>query len=84
MRTQKLYLVPGIKAFWEELKADIWQILTQEPVVCCGDGRNDLPGHNAKYCVYILVEQFLDVIIDMNVVDSRELGEYRLTCKYLD
>lgn len=74
MRTQKLYLVPGIKAFWEELKVDIWQILTQEPMILCGDGRNDSPGHNAKYCVYILMEQFLDVIIDMDVVDSLETG----------
>jgi hypothetical protein len=40
----------------------------------CGDGRNDSPGHCAKYCVYLLMEQFLDVIVDIEVTDKREAG----------
>ena len=37
-----------------------------------GDGRNDSPGHSAKYCVYTLMEQFLDIVVDLEVVDKRE------------
>ena len=41
-------------------------------VILCGDGRNDSPGHSAKYCVYVLMEQFTGVIVDLEVVDKRE------------
>ena len=43
-----------------------------EQIIFCGDGRNDSPGHSAKYCVYVLMEQFLDVIVDIEVTDERE------------
>ena len=49
-------------------------MLAKEPMVLCGDGRNDSPGHNAKYCTYVLMEEFLEVIIDVDVVDMRETG----------
>lgn len=29
----------------------------------CRDGRNDSPGHSAKYSVYTLMEHFFDVIM---------------------
>jgi hypothetical protein len=28
----------------------------------------DSPGHSAKYCVYVLMEQFLNVIVDLVVI----------------
>ena len=40
----------------------------------CGDGRNDSPGHSAKYCMCALMEQFLEIIVDVEVVDKRETG----------
>ena len=40
----------------------------------CGDGRNDSLGHSAKYCVYVLMEQFLDIIVDIEVTDRRQTG----------
>ena len=54
------------------MRINAWDILSKEPVVLCGDGRNDSPGHNAKYCSYFLMEQFLEVIVDMDIVDMRE------------
>ena len=68
-------MIPEIKGFWEEMKNEIWQVLAQEPVVLCGDGRNELPGHNAKYCTYVLMKEFLEIIVDVDVVDMRETGE---------
>ena len=41
-------------------------------LILCGDSRNDSPGFNAKYCAHILTEQFLDVIVDLEIVDKRE------------
>ena len=40
----------------------------------CGDGRMDSPGFSAKYCVYTMMEHYLNVIVDLEVVDKREAG----------
>ena len=42
--------------------------------VVCGDGRMDSPGFSAKYCVYTMMEHYLNVIVDLEVVDKREAG----------
>ena len=56
------------------MKETIWHVFKGESTILCGDGRNDSPGHSAKYCVYVLMEQFVDVIVDLVVVDKRETG----------
>ena len=48
--------------------------MAEESTILCGDGRNDSPGHSAKYCMYALMEQHLDIIVDVEVVDKRETG----------
>ena len=58
----------------EQIQKDIWGVLAGENIILCGDGRMDSPGHSAKYCVYLLMEQFLDVVVDFVVVDKRETG----------
>ena len=73
-RMQTLYIIPEVTRYWEQMKAEIWDILSEETVILCGDGRNDSPGHSAKYCMYALMEQSLDVIVDVEVVDKRETG----------
>ena len=32
------------------------------------------PGHSAKYGTYVLMEQFLGVIVDIEIIDKRETG----------
>ena len=39
-----------------------------------GYGRNDSPGHTARYCVYTLMEESSKLIVDLEVVDKRETG----------
>ena len=56
------------------MKASVWKIFKGESIILCGDGRNDSPGHSAKYCVYVLMEQFVSVVVDIDVVDKRETG----------
>ena len=43
-------------------------------VVLCGEGRNDSPGHCARYCTSVIIEHFLKVIVDLEVIDYRETG----------
>ena len=73
-RMQRHYTIPSITSFWEDMKGEVWKVLKNEQIILCGDGRNYSPGHSAKYCVYILMEQFLDVIVDIEVTDKRETG----------
>ena len=40
----------------------------------CGDGRSDSLGFPAKYGTYVLMEQFLEVIVDIEVIDKRKTG----------
>lgn len=71
-RMQTHFIIPEVMHYWEQMKDEIWDILSNESVVLCGDGRNDSPGHSAKYCMYALMEQHLDVIVDVEVVDKRQ------------
>ena len=71
-RIQVHYIIPEVIQLWGQMKENIWKILTKETLILCGDGRNDSPGFSAKYCVYILMEQFLDIIVDLEIVDKRE------------
>jgi hypothetical protein len=73
-RIQTHYVIPEVKIYWEEMKNKIWDVLAGESTILCGDGRNDSPGHSAKYCMYALMEQHLEVIVDVEVVDKRETG----------
>ena len=73
-RMQTHYIIPSITSFWEDIKGEVWKVLMNEQIILCGYGRNDSPGHSAKYCVYVLMEQFLDVIVDIEVTDKRETG----------
>ena len=58
----------------------IVNILKQYEEIClCGDGRNDSPGHSARYCVYTLMEDATKVVVDMAVVDKRETGGNSVT-----
>ena len=47
--------------------------MSGEPIILCEDGHNDSPGHSAKYCTYVLMEHFLNVI-DLEVVDQHQTG----------
>ena len=74
MQVQKRYIIPVIEQFWTQLKHDIWHLFKGETTILCEDGRNDSPGYSGKYCVYVLKEKFVVVIMDLVVVDKRETG----------
>ena len=82
-RVQSLYLVSVVKELWCTMRECLWDVLGRESLVLCGDGRNDLPGHSAKYCVYCLMEHFMHVIVDVEVVDKRQSGGVSTTMERL-
>lgn len=79
-RFQKHCAAPVISDVWNKMNGLIVNILKQYEEIClCGDGRNDSPGHCARYCVYTLMEHATKVVVDMAVVDKRETGGNSVT-----
>ena len=73
-RIQSLYASPSIGDLWSKMKEVIWKVFEKDVLVVCGDGRMDSLGFSAKYCVYTMMEHYLNVIVDLEVVDKREAG----------
>ena len=73
-RIQTHFIIPEVQRYWEQIKNEIWDTFSGESVILCGDGRNDSPGFSAKYCMYAMMEQYLDIIVDVEVVDKRQTG----------
>ena len=73
-RIQTFYVNPSIKELWGDMKERIWNLFEKELLVVCGDGQMDSPGFSAKYCLYTMMDHFLDLIVDVEVVDKREAG----------
>ncbi|XP_020624359.1 uncharacterized protein LOC110061841 [Orbicella faveolata] len=76
-------VTPVVKELWEAMKEKLWEVLKGEELALAGDGRNDSPGHSAKYCVYTIMEHYLHLIMDIEVVDKRETGGSSATMEKL-
>lgn len=48
--------------------------MSSSGVTIAGDGRNDSPGHTARYCVHTLMEETTKLVVDLEVVAKRETG----------
>ena len=79
-RIQMTCVTPVVKKLWEAMKAKVWEVLKGEELTLAGDGKNDSPGHSAKYCVYTLMEHYLHLIVD---IDKRETGASSATMEKL-
>lgn len=67
--------LPVVKDVWLKMKGLVTKILKGYKEIClCGDGRNDSPGHSARYCVYTLMEHVTKAVVDLEVIDKRETG----------
>ena len=72
---QRNCAIPVVKDVWGKMQKIVQEILGRYSEIClCGDGRNDSPGHSARYCVYSLMEHITNVVIDLEVLDKRETG----------
>eukprot|EP00112_Aurelia_sp_Birch-Aquarium-sp1_P008140 Seg1893.7 transcript_id=Seg1893.7/GoldUCD/mRNA.D3Y31 product="hypothetical protein" protein_id=Seg1893.7/GoldUCD/D3Y31 len=69
---QKLYTSTVIMKFWNTMKSVVMEVLDKNAMCLSGDGRNDSPGHSARFCTYVLMEHFTKLIVDFQVTDKRE------------
>ncbi|XP_070539206.1 uncharacterized protein [Ptychodera flava] len=75
-RHQSQLLLPSIRHVWAEQRTWLLASLQadQRDLVLGGDGRSDSPGHSAKFGSYTVIELVANVIIDMQLVQSNEVG----------
>ena len=52
------------------MKEKVCAVLNPYKELC----RNDSPGFSARFCVYVLMEQFTSALIDLEVLEKRETG----------
>ena len=72
-RAQRVYLVPAINEWWIWQQGIINQELQGQNLVVVGDGQCDSPGFTAKNLCYFLMEMTTGFIIDLEVLDKREV-----------
>ena len=72
-QVQRHYLCPTIESYWNEQKGKILSAIGDKPLVVSGDGRNDSPGFSAQYCLYSVMDNETNCIIEVQVVDKREV-----------
>lgn len=46
-----------------------------DPLVVCGDGRNNSPGYSSQYSTYSLMDINTNKILPLEVIDSREAND---------
>ena len=73
-RIQTNYIIPGIKDLWGRMKEKIWNLIQRQNLVMFGDGWMDSPCFSAKDCFYVMLDHYLDMTVDCEVVDKRETG----------
>ncbi|XP_034033599.1 uncharacterized protein LOC117516843 [Thalassophryne amazonica] len=75
-RHQEQVLFNAVKRLWVEQQVSMLNLLQAEgePLVCGGDGRADTPEHSAKYSTYTMVELRKTAVIDVQLVQSNEVG----------
>ena len=67
-RIQEKYVTSAVDDYWRKLQRDLLAKV-QAPLVLCGDGRNDSPGHSAQYCTYSLMDASSNQMLAVEVVD---------------
>jgi hypothetical protein len=55
------------------MKQDLWKEREGKKTILSSDGRNDSPGHCAQYCTYSFADMESQSILQMNIVDVREV-----------
>ncbi|KAL9978425.1 hypothetical protein ACROYT_G015938 [Oculina patagonica] len=75
-RAQRVYLVPAINEWWTWQQGLIHQELQGQNLVVMGDGQFDSPGFTAKNLCYFLMEMTTGFIIDLEVLDKREVENH--------
>ena len=63
-RIQRLFCIPEIGNLWKQMKDMMLRVLADYSDIClCGDGRNDSPGHCARFCSYVVMLMCMQTLI---------------------
>ncbi len=73
-----MYLQPSVIQRWRDTQAIFIQRLKDRghPLLLVGDGRAESPGHYAKYGVYTMMELTTFKIIDVQLVQVKEIHHH--------
>lgn len=76
LKHSREFLQPTIYRFWRDEQDSLLQHLSSMSgsLVIGGDGRADSPGHCAKYGTYTTMELRINKVIDLQLVQSNEVG----------
>ncbi|XP_068091076.1 uncharacterized protein [Hyperolius riggenbachi] len=69
---QKRFVYPAVDQAWKDEQNKTFQSLAGETISIAGDGQCDSPGHNAKYCVYTIMDLVSTKILDFEIVQSTQ------------
>lgn len=72
-RAKRLYLLPAVSEWWKWQQGKIFEELTGKDLVVSGDGQCDSQGFTAKHLCYFLMEMTTGYIINLEVMDKREV-----------
>ncbi|KAG1953552.1 hypothetical protein F2P79_010041 [Pimephales promelas] len=71
----RIYLEPAIVHKWKTEQRNIIQKLQERgKIAVSGDMRADSPGHSSKYGSYTLMDMHSNTIVDLQLVQSNEVG----------
>ncbi|XP_070412113.1 uncharacterized protein [Nothobranchius furzeri] len=73
-RHARLYIEPAIVHAWKSAQDGMMEELNQQPAILGGDMRADSPGHSAKYGSYTMMDLRSQRIVDLQLVQSNEVG----------
>ena len=76
---QSLYISLAVEEYWEDMKDDSWNERDGKDIILSSDGRNDSPGHCAQYLTYSRADMETKTILDLKIVDVREVDGRKRT-----
>lgn len=74
---QMFYLQPSICSGWKQFRDRYIRQKGQPPLILGGDGRADTLGHSAKFGSYGMLDLYLMLVVNIQLVQGRYLN----TCK---
>ena len=74
-----MYISPAVEEYWKDMKDDSWNERDGKDIILSSDGRNDSPGHCAQYLTYLLADMETKTILDLKIVDVREVDGRKST-----
>ncbi|XP_041916195.1 uncharacterized protein LOC121680718 [Alosa sapidissima] len=70
----RTYIEPAIVTKWKASQDDMLLRLSRENAIIGGDMRADSPGHSAKFGSYTVMDLKTNTVIDVQLVQSNEVG----------